>query len=1372
MQSSPAAGSSNSSTVHVSGLPPVIPASSPALASPISGVAAVLSPPTAPAIKTYSAGDLLQLARNELSQTGLIAKGVVNISALLMQHIPSAGLWLLQRLKGKPDLHKAAVFLAAEKMGEPAALLTQSAGSANPAGYAPLWNFIASNNPTALAEFLKSNPFPENFAASERGRLLHAAAGKSMDKVIPLAALRLADAPAQLLDFYNSLLSSNAEQFCTHFPVAHGLAKAEEAAIIRAAFGTNSKAALQLLGRFNLEPAFKMELLEITAKADPVLASEALGLFGFTAKPSNEAPLISLDKLLPQLGLANSSALSALLKKQSAVEHESFYQLVKHFNISMEVVGQIIGSTAVRNPQSALRQARRLDVPVGPHNLAIARSLLLQGHAEFFSEFPGLSFPDAGDAQILLLAAAKKYPEPTFRYLERNPTISDATYSAVATVCAERVPTMVARSQRVQNLDSTGVDGAVVRATMARSAERAYSQYVTLGANDQKLIMDVALALLDRKPDVFFASFNFDLVQDTGDLSRLCSACAQADLRATLAVAPKFLKRQPDFLKSLCATDLKHPELLLPFLAADTSLGLQQRDQLLARIAERQPAQVIKLMTTEKHQAITAFPLTLASLLKTDLPGSLKAFERLKVAADDRIQIITLAAGIDALTTIKLINPDSLPSELRCELGCQAAQQNPSGLLPQMSRLNLKDAEALKQVALVFARHSPGRLMKNLDTFFPKGLQRNDGIQLAKALASDSPWEAPRMAERLNLRDPASLKELRIYAIANQLSRVKREAWTKDLIKDPHSLNEIIKQGLDSQQSANLLGVCEVAAKLRGERLRQVDLLKRFDADLQAANQPGALSARALQHLDLVSRIRRAGGIPSAELIKAFQYYDDKGDAFICSIIGQAGRSFGGSIVNQLMKVHRREEITSISELDKNTVLAFIHASFRGFSTRTFVMAREAMERSPRECSELLAGWKKLSAAMLTGRSISKEELLIPANVTLLYGAYRPVDMRLEDVRRLIPDIKDHSDRLKNWKFPAQGYALKLSDVGEISLRKGELLDKEALEKIIHLAKAGIEIKSTAEDAFKVIVQASQRASGQIDKGKLLAVLSSRDRRLAEGLRQISKLGDSGLTEETVYELLPIYMEVIEELVPKALSHFLDQQITKGGMPIGDPMRARLRGLLKLTPESELTNPDMIRALKEELSKVYKSELQFVNKESRKFTTRPGASREDFRVYISLNVPAFFSRASAGLCSSEDFESWDSAEYLQASVVDCSRGRIVGNIQFHDFENQAGNPALLSRINPNERFVSSVDRETLASEIMRVCKEFSLGNNRQPYTPKQTYWHPLTNRVGFAPYLEKYQGPAEKANVSVTSDYTVEEVCPLITPENKSQKTA
>ena len=371
----------------------------------------------------------------------------------------------------------------------------------------------------------------------------------------------------------------------------------------------------------------------------------------------------------------------------------------------------------------------------------------------------------------------------------------------------------------------------------------------------------------------------------------------------------------------------------------------------------------------------------------------------------------------------------------------------------------------------------------------------------------------------------------------------------------------------------------------------------------------------------------------------------------------------------------------------------------------------------------------------------------------LTYIAYRPIGMGFTEVNNLINQLKDHSEDLKDYKFPEEGYVFSLK-TKSYSLKEGEKIEYPKLENYRNLLVNNPEDKVKNQMAISKLLNRLAKASTDFKEEEINQLLSlmSPDERLEQFTKKFPEVNDKNCFYylNDLKEILGIYYK---DNYNQKLENFLESDINLKERLVKMLMennQERLKTLKrKLEDDSsipvELTNSDLSQLLSKFLSdKVLKNVKQDINKNLKKFgaSKNAGAALEanDLKAYISKNVGSFFAKASAGICTANDVTLFNRPDHFHINIVEGNE-KVRGNIQAYIIPEDDGFSLTLRGFNPNSDFLdkSNIDVKDFSEKVLEIGRQFIKDNNlKKLYVTDQTSWHALSNRASVAAYLKKY----------------------------------
>jgi hypothetical protein len=913
---------------------------------------------------------------------------------------------------------------------------------------------------------------------------------------------------------------------------------------------------------------------------------------------------------------------------------------------------------------------------------------------------------------------------------------------------------------------------------------------IRVGINDQKLLWVIAQETFSRD-----ASRSLRFIRESKMFSQetLCEAALQLS-----AIDPISVSRSIARFGNLPATTIKtialrvapaDPERALTYLSTSHFSSEESRRELLISIATSHRGAALAAENLynchfsrphDKFEVLTrCIAMNAESTIKCLSPASLSERMHAELVAhvtkgnEKEAKQLLHKVGVYSSKALEgLFGPDFIasfapaPHSESATLARKAVASTPAKVAANIHKFSLPHERDRVEIAVACAKRAPRALT---DNFLAFGIYSESGRKdVAAALLRTSAESVREAIKTCGVTSDADIQDL-VAPLVN--ARPRMLGALKSLTQKPWSIQfftRLFSQAITEERWSHAFDVGTMAAQSAlGREPRQAESLKSFDVLLAEMKKLPNLSEQTAYQISLLERVRRAGTIPERAVLRAFTIFDDSSDAFVVEVLQQGGPSSGANIVEEMTRAYSRKK--TIPESDRAIIREFISSGFRGFSRTTLTAAMKAFGKSPDEGRRLLASWKAISSAILQGKPLDRELEESPLFPNLIYAAYRPVDLRVASVAAQLPYIPDNSHHLTPWKYPANGYPIHLVELEEIRLKQDETIDLNSLRSaatpILSLSSAQ---STCSHDEFvQILVKASQRGIDSINKAKLVKFLATHSRDIrAEGTnRELSSLLVDNVSPQhaaqAIDRMRSFFNVVYGDMLDLALRAYFDG----GRLELRDQFKARIRNILKLPAEAEITLDQIRETVRGELDKVWRHERTLLNRESRKFTHQIGTMHAEYRMYLSKARSAFFGRAGAGLCTHDDLWSWNEASFLQMIMVDERKGSVVGNIQLHIFDAPDGKRSVLARINPTEKFLLTVSPKTLATEMLGSVETFARENNLETYLPgAHCHLHLLTNRESFAPLLKARYGERFMHDVKVSGWLEVNEIYRLMPP--------
>lgn len=567
-------------------------------------------------------------------------------------------------------------------------------------------------------------------------------------------------------------------------------------------------------------------------------------------------------------------------------------------------------------------------------------------------------------------------------------------------------------------------------------------------------------------------------------------------------------------------------------------------------------------------------------------------------------------------------------------------------------------------------------------------------------------------------------------------------------------LEKLFCAAVENGKWSNASKLCELQRTGNNSIADHAVVKSDFKHLLAQAKDAGRLNPESSTTLE---QVMATGCMPSDAIGSSLKHFGIQNREFLLDILRGCGESFGSSVLHQLQTLFPQPEILNLR--DKEAIRDLLGHGFRGFSLASYRTFRDVWENSPLKAAALVKEWKALSSEILSGRQVSEELRANSLFPELVYAAYRPAGLTLQEAKELLRSQRDNSHHCAAFRAPEHGYQVGVQQVSQRTIRQGEKFNLERLRthaKFLTEAGSGQTLSSGELTTLGILALQGNFEMLREARGQFLQHLirNARSGRAHSLVSELLSLRERGFGPEDAFEAIPKMAE-LQGVVFKDLLHGqLKQLVDSYELQPGAKLEGRIRSILKVSPGHKITPSDTLEALKHQFSKLFSEDLRFLKTEQQKGTLTFGKEQREFEIFLTKSLPAYLGRAGAGLCTAQDTWSWNNKNFLQMIMVDRQANRIVGNIQLHLFTDPQGKRAMIARLNPVESILNKVDKISLAQSMVGAVRHFSLDNGLELYLPDQTGAHHLTNRQDFVGPLKAYYGEAISCNVQLTRNYT------------------
>ncbi len=449
-----------------------------------------------------------------------------------------------------------------------------------------------------------------------------------------------------------------------------------------------------------------------------------------------------------------------------------------------------------------------------------------------------------------------------------------------------------------------------------------------------------------------------------------------------------------------------------------------------------------------------------------------------------------------------------------------------------------------------------------------------------------------------------------------------------------------------------------------------------------------------------------------------------------------------------------------VSLENKKELFSFLE-EMKGFSPLFFKKYQSLPEKERKNYLEKIKSLKKdfFKNKPVEITKENKEEI-----GELIYLFYRPIEMSRRHIMSYLGIVPDRTADLKDYSFPEEGYEIKISPSLEMKLKEGKELSKERIDFI-----------------FQTFSQAKQLTKEELNKEEK----KEKEKRIKDVLIRLAKASPSFERPEDYAPLFSLLEreeiaslgERKPSLSPSSVYPYLGKSAEASGTLFKDYFEKKLKEFLKDKKDLQEELKKQILKHKIQFEKILKKEISpdisseeissllssfaaekpisyfrgLIKKEIKKFESEEETKRrkeeKELKLYLSKNIPSFFAKASAGICTARDIELFKRKDHFHLNLTEKKGGDefIVGNIQGYFVERKGRKGILLRGINPTSDFLYEVHLPSLLKEIFEKIKEFAEKNNLSFILLSEQLgpWHALSNRAEVYNTLKK-QGYLKK----------------------------
>jgi hypothetical protein len=475
--------------------------------------------------------------------------------------------------------------------------------------------------------------------------------------------------------------------------------------------------------------------------------------------------------------------------------------------------------------------------------------------------------------------------------------------------------------------------------------------------------------------------------------------------------------------------------------------------------------------------------------------------------------------------------------------------------------------------------------------------------------------------------------------------------------------------------------------------------------------------------------------LKAERLYRFFKHFSTDSVPFMKELTLSYGRHSTTAALSVLASCINKGEDIPLS--DRILSKRLLSSKLGGFTKDIFLRYRDSSVHNPAQIEGLIREASSLMDRVVSLSSLSETDQTNPMLPLLVYSAYRPADLSVEEVANELSMLCDVELPEGILPLPAAGATIKVPKQTSSRVHRGQEIDYHTLAAMIENI-VGITEPPVPESAFwdRLFNVPPGESPSDLTSFMISGALHlSRDGVLTDVADELQELLEQEKTANWAREVIGLLTELYEILLPDVIFQAWSKRaIADPGEILAHDITARVRGAFR----------ESLISLDAELSKID--------------VVKGEAEVSEFLAFTPTVAHSFFSRAGARLCSANDMSSWLDENFLQVVLVDPKRGRMVGNIQLHVFQNSADHRSLLARINPNPEIVRRYDGAALAHQLVDLLRGLAKQNLMELYMPEQGEWHACTNRTELYPHLRKYMGTEESVALEVIEGHVMNKV--------------
>ncbi len=345
----------------------------------------------------------------------------------------------------------------------------------------------------------------------------------------------------------------------------------------------------------------------------------------------------------------------------------------------------------------------------------------------------------------------------------------------------------------------------------------------------------------------------------------------------------------------------------------------------------------------------------------------------------------------------------------------------------------------------------------------------------------------------------------------------------------------------------------------------------------------------------------------------------------------------------------------------------------------------------------------------------------------VIYAAYRPANMQLSTVEHLCSRLRDCSSHLDRFKIPEKGYPLDLRQQTAMRLKEGSPALASAnlamsLQQSLYPRTYG-DLERIRNSAKSLCSMGRLRSLDDTTLEDMFVAFGLTDMEFPiRCLREITV----ARTDNELFKALTIFQEVLgiwstDNLECAITSFFtnhhdkISKTVTGLATDLRKPkLKKAFEQQCQVSIDTSLEDiPFAAKAVSTAILKKLKSLKQtqkILREDLTRFETDEGVAAVSkvpkLRAVIAKNIPSFFGKASAGICTDTNMDLFYREDHFNINIIDEEQQVCVGNVQAYIMARNGKDHLLLRGFNPSTALLKDIDAGSFCDAVIEVGEQF------------------------------------------------------------------